>query len=259
MMRPFFRRLSTSFAATLCAGALILPAAVFAQAPEKKADPQPAASAKSDSPQKSGDKTAKPNDRKQDEKKPEGKKPEAKKPADTERPDRKPDAKRPDRESSDRESVAQAFAKEHHPELASLLRTLKTMSPRAYESAVRDVSRVAERLEGVKDRDPERYERELDVWKTRSRVHVVSAEYRLTPGADLEAKLRDLMKDELRAKRALLALDRERTARRLEQLDKDLGQIDEKGADMIDRQIERLPQSPASTSKSKPKPKTAPN
>ena len=33
----------------------------------------------------------------------------------------------------------------------------------------------------------------------------------------------------------------------------------QKGADMIDRQIERLPQSPASTSKSKPKPKTAPN
>jgi hypothetical protein len=153
---------------------------------------------------------------------------------------------------SDREAVAKAFAEAHHPELASLLRTLETMSPQAYQSAVRDVARAADRLNSLQERDEARYERELEVWKTRSRVHVVSAEYRVSPGPDLEQKLRELMQDEVQAKRKLLAFERERAEKRLEQLDRELRELDEKGSAMIDRQIERLPKVPASIPKSKP-------
>lgn len=237
-----FRSLRSAFAVAAALAAFAFLGASSLQA--QPAEMQPAAAAKNagpdknkdDSPQKAGEKNA-------DVKKAGDKKSESKKP-----PEKKPEDRKPNRAA-----LAKAFAEQHHPELASLLKTLETMSPQAYESAVRDVSRAAERLNDLKERDAERYERELDVWKTRSRVHVVSAEYRVSPGPDLEKKLRDLMQDELEAKRKLLAFERGKAEKRLEQLDRELRALDEKGSAMIDRQIERLPKVPASTIKSEPK------
>lgn len=189
------------------------------------------------------------------EKKPNGssqKAADAKKPGAKKPDEKRPDEKKPEEKKPDREALAKAFAEEHHPELASLLKTLESMNPQAYEAAVRDVSRAALRLNELKERDEDRYELELDVWKTRSRVHVVSAEYRVSSGPDLEKKLRGLMQDELEAKRKLLAFEREKAEKRLEQLDRELRELDEKGSAMIDRQIERLPKAPVSTKKTKP-------
>lgn len=226
--------------AALAAFAFLGVASSLAQPPERPVAKNPTASPqKSPRPAKKNDAPAKPAHQKgQAEKK---------------GAEQKPDASRLEERKSDREAIARKFAEEHHPELASLLATLEKMSPQAYQSAVRDVARAADRLNAMKERDDARYERELKVWKTRSRVHVVSAEYRISPGADLEQKLRALMQDELQAKRELLAFERERAEKRLDQLDRQLRELDEKGSAMIDRQIERLPKLPASIPKSKPK------
>lgn len=208
----------------------------------------PAAAAKNPRPEKKAETPQKPVEKKAGDKKLDDKNVEPKKPD-----DKKPEVKSVEERKSDREALAKEFAEKHHPELASLLKTLETMSPQAYAAAVRDVSRAAERLNAMQERDEERYERELDVWKTRSRVHVVSAEYRVAPGPDLEKKLRDLLHDELQAKRKLLTFERDRAGKRIEQLDRELRELDEKGSALIDRQIERLPKVPASTPKAKPK------
>lgn len=237
--------------ATLASFPLLAVASANAQPPvspsaEKSSAPATKplrADRKNDSPAKSM------GEQKQGQKKPNGdKKPEQNKPSAN-----RLDPRKLEERKSDREAVAKAFAEEHHPELASLLRTLEKMSPQAYQTAVRDIARAADRLDALKERDQPRYQRELEVWKTRSRVHVVSAEYRISPGPDLEKKLRELMQDELQAKRELLAFDRERAQKRLDQLDRELRELDEKGSVMIDRQIERLPKVPASIPKPKPK------
>lgn len=238
--------------ATLAAFAFLSVASLHAQPAEKPSSENPSRADEQDDP------SSKPSEKKSPAKRP-VEKPSVEKRSDDAKPDEKrPDADRPtskkaEDRKSDREVVAKAFAEEHHPELAALLRTLEKMHPQAYQAAVRDVARAADRLNAMKERDDARYERELKVWKTRSRVHVVSAEYRISPGADLEQKLRALMQDELQAKRELLAFERERAEKRLDQLDRQLRELDEKGSAMIDRQIERLPKLPASIPKSKPK------
>jgi hypothetical protein len=238
--------------ATLAAFAFLSVASLHAQPAEKSSAENPSRAEKQDDP------SANPPEKKSPAKRP-VEKPAVEKKSDGAKPDeKKPDENRPtpkkaEDRKSDREVVAKAFAEEHHPELASLLRTLEKMHPQAYQAAVRDVARAADRLNALKERDDERYARELEVWKTRSRVHVVSAEYRVSPGAALESSLRQLMQDELQAKRELLAFDRERAEKRLEQLDRELRELDEKGSAMIDRQIERLPKVPASVLKTKPK------
>ncbi|HEV7279937.1 MAG TPA: hypothetical protein VGN57_06945 [Pirellulaceae bacterium] len=221
-----------------------------AQPPERSsAEKSSAPATKPARADRKNDSPAKPADEKKQGEKRASEKKQGEKQAD----EKKSEAKKGEERKFDREAVAKAFAEEHHQELAALLRTLEEMSPHAYETAVRDVARAADRLAGLKERDQPRYERELEVWKTRSRVHVVSAEYRVSPGPDLEKKLRELMQDELQAKRELLAFDRERAEKRLEQIERQLHELDEKGSAMIDRQIERLPKIPASIPKPKPK------
>jgi hypothetical protein len=241
--------------ATLTAIAFLGAAPLKAQPAEKPpAQKQAAPATKRSDSEKKDESSQKPAEaKKPGAKRPDGKRADDKKPAPDKSEGRKPAEKKPEEMKPDREALAKAFAEEHHPELASLLKTLEAMNPQAYEVAVRDVSRAALRLNELKERDEERYERELDVWKTRSRVHLVSAEHRVSPGPDLEEKLRVLMQDELEAKRKLLAFEREKAEKRLEQLDRELRALDEKGSAMIDRQIERLPKAPVSTKKTKPK------
>ena len=55
-----------------------------------------------------------------------------------------------------REAAALAFVHEHHPELESLLASLKERQPKQYEAAIRDLFRHSERLAGYQEKDAAR-------------------------------------------------------------------------------------------------------
>ena len=92
--------------------------------------------------------------------------------------------------SVEREAAAVTFVKQHHPELATLLETLKPMSPSEYRQAIRELFQVSEQLATIKDNDPRRYEINLDAWKAKSRVELLTAQYTGTPTPELESQLR---------------------------------------------------------------------
>ena len=62
------------------------------------------------------------------------------------------------------EPDAVAFVQEHHPELVSLLQSLKAMRQKEYEMAIRDIVRTKKRLDALAKRESETHAIELDAW-----------------------------------------------------------------------------------------------
>lgn len=150
-----------------------------------------------------------------------------------------------------REAAALAFVEEHHPQLAELLVHLKQNQPRQYEAAIRDLFRTSERLANFHERDRARYELELEHWKLKSRVHLLTATAMMSPDSDeIQDRLKSAIREQLSVRRELLILDRDRTAQRLKRLETQIEQI-EGGADrIVDRQLKFLLERKSSKRKS---------
>ncbi len=76
-------------------------------------------------------------------------------------------------EQSEREAIE--FVQEHHPELVSLLESLKSMREKEYQMAIREISKSKKRLDGFAKRGPEIYMVELDAWKIQSKIDLLVA------------------------------------------------------------------------------------
>ncbi len=85
-------------------------------------------------------------------------------------------------------AAALAFVQQQQPELARLLDYLRKNQPRQYQRAVRELSRTAERLSQTRDRDPRRYELELQAWKARSRIDLLAAKWQVKPDDELRER-----------------------------------------------------------------------
>jgi len=129
----------------------------------------------------------------------------------------------------ERQAAALKFAELHHPELYDLVNNLKKARRAEYHKAVRQLYHDSERLARLKERLPARYELSLKEWRLDSRLRLLVA--RITMSADdaeLESQLEDLLRERLETRLAILKLDRERQAARLQKLDE---QIEEMEAD----------------------------
>lgn len=73
------------------------------------------------------------------------------------------------------ESDAIAFVQEHHPELVTLLQSLKVMRQKEYEQAIREIVRTKKRLEAIAKRETELHAMELDAWKLKSKIDLLMA------------------------------------------------------------------------------------
>lgn len=140
----------------------------------------------------------------------------------------------------EREAAAMTFARRHHRELAALLEQLKQMNPSRYESAISDLFRASERLARLQERQPERYESELAIWKIDSRVRLLAA--RSVAGTDdtNTAQMKKLLLERNNIRVRQLEADRERLQGRLERLDETIGQLREGGKEQAERDLERL-------------------
>ncbi len=123
-----------------------------------------------------------------------------------------------------READALAFVREHHPELATVLETLKPMNRAEYRKAINELSQVSRTLAEIKGRNPKRYELVLDGWKAKSRVELLAAQLAGSPSEELRSQLRsaieakveleiarqrsDIEQAEAAAKKARESLDR---------------------------------------------------
>ncbi|UUO07444.1 hypothetical protein M4951_03825 [Blastopirellula sp. J2-11] len=166
-------------------------------------------------------------------------------------------------EKSRREDWAYALVRKHHPELASLLRSLKRLKPRQYESAIRELSRVSEKLHQIEQRQPERYELELAVWKSKSRIQLLTAQLQMSPDdEELRDRLRQVISQQIVSQRQLLEFEKDRVSQRIEFLNAQLERMDGDVATMVEQRlraidpaVKRAPRSRNATSASQNTPK----
>lgn len=154
-----------------------------------------------------------------------------------------------------REAAALAFVHEHHPELESLLASLKARQPKQYEAAIRDLFRHSERLAGFQEKDSARYELELKAWKLQSRVQLLSATVLMSPQDEAaKSKLKETLVEQLHARRELLAHERDQAAKRLKKLDAQLEKLDREAESTAEAQLQTILAGPRSKGKASLKP-----
>lgn len=162
----------------------------------------------------------------------------------------------------EREAEAIEFAVANHPELAKLVSKLKKVAPAEYKNAVRDLFWNAHRINRMQ-RDPERHDLELQVWKTESRARLFAARMAgssdPTTRRDAETKLRSTLQQLTAAKLAKLKFEQKRIAKRLESLENSIEEIEANPTAAAEREFNRLRRSLSPKSKNTPRKKPSKN
>lgn len=119
----------------------------------------------------------------------------------------------------EREAAALSFVRQHHPELGDLLAQLKPGNRREYQRAINELFFASEKLTQTQERDPLKYDLDLQAWKIDSRIRLLAARIAMSDNDLLEAELKELLVEKVDVQLALQLLERERVSSRLEKLD----------------------------------------
>lgn len=138
---------------------------------------------------------------------------------------------------TDKEVAVRKFVDQHHPELAAVLNHLKEHNAEEYQRAVRDLSRVVDRLSLARDRDQRRYELELKQWQNQSRIDLLTARIKMANSEDYREAMRTLLRERLELKTALLQLERDRLGDRLQKLDQQLQSLSGERETLVENQL----------------------
>lgn len=160
--------------------------------------------------------------------------------------------------SKDREDAAVKFARDHHPELAELLEGLREADKRNFQAGLRALTRDAERLEKMVERNDERYPVSLELWKLDSRIRLEIARMSMSPDEDFEPRLRPLMEERQSARVRLIKMERLRTAERLAKYDEQLRTLQSESDDLVGAEIDRVKKLVAAQARTKDRPQTSP-
>ncbi|MEZ6130127.1 MAG: hypothetical protein R3C59_15690 [Planctomycetaceae bacterium] len=125
--------------------------------------------------------------------------------------------------SSEQEQRALEFAREHHPELAELLDGLQKRSQSGFSKGVRDIHTAVVRLERVRERQPARFETELNNWKLDSEIRLLTARWSMSQDPELEKQIRERLRQRRENRIDQLKSEREKLVARLAQLDNQIG------------------------------------
>lgn len=126
---------------------------------------------------------------------------------------------------AEREKSALAFVEKHHPELAGLLTWLKEHKSADYQRAINEIVQTSVRLERIKEKQPDRYELELQVWQAGSRARLTAATAAITddfsPTFFKDSLIKDLRQQE-EGRLKLLEMDQHDLKERLEKVEQSL-------------------------------------
>lgn len=134
----------------------------------------------------------------------------------------------------DSEAAALAFVRQNHPELAVLLKQLKAVKPAEYDRAVRELAQVSKTLGALKARNPQAYERSLDVWKSRSRVELLTAKLASAPSPELESELRRAVEDQLDSEIRQQKFERSQVEARLKKIKENLDRLESRRDSIVE-------------------------
>lgn len=159
---------------------------------------------------------------------------------------------------AEREQAARKFAEEHHPELAKLLKQLRENAPKEYVEAISELDRARDRLEKLRERQPDRYEAELQEWKLTSRIRLTLARMAMNEDPQLEAELRSMVRERQELRLQLLRAERDRIEKRLEKIRSTLAEHDGAPDEAVERELANLKKGVSATqARARTKPKSA--
>ena len=143
------------------------------------------------------------------------------------------------------------FAETHHPELASLLKGLRSKSSTEFKRGIREVHLATIRLDRLQDKQPARFDNELKQWKIDSEIRLLSAKWIITGDKKLERKIQSMLRHRQENRLKRLETERDRLAARLQQLDQQIN-MDASGLEAaLDAEWEKLAKRAAATRKSR--------
>ena len=175
-----------------------------------------------------------------DEKKPEVNDPAEKgEVAEVGKPEHVDKKSRTEKSEADRRA-AMEFAAQHHPELARLLEQLEKSRPSEFARAMKDLNQQLQQLERTREKNPTRYDAQLESWKVESQIRVLTARWSLSRDAELETQIRGLLKQRREAKIAQLKLDKERLLEQQRKIDEQLTALSDPMDSQVDKEWEQL-------------------
>ena len=133
-----------------------------------------------------------------------------------------------------------AFASEHHPELARLLEHLRKSRSNEFQRAARELNQQIVVLEKIKEKNPARYEHQLQLWKEDSQIRVLVAKWSLSKDEAMEQQIRQLLQQRRDTKVAQLKGEQKRLTEQLQKVEKQLTTLSETPDSQIDREWEQL-------------------
>jgi hypothetical protein len=142
--------------------------------------------------------------------------------------------------TAEREAAALLFVRTHHPELADLLEQLKVAHATQYQQAIRDLFRTSEKLAQTQERNPRRYDLDLQAWKLQSRVQVLAARLAMGPNPAIETELRAALMEQQKVQMDQLVEERERLASRIKELDVQIETLRTEQNQRVDARLEDL-------------------
>lgn len=132
-----------------------------------------------------------------------------------------------------------AFVGTHHPELSTLLQRLRDKDSQQYQVALQDLRGTVERLTRLQQKNPKRYEAEVENWKAQSHIRLLRARRALQPDGVSETELRGWLEKEVDSRLQLLKLNRTEQAARLAQLDEQIRLTEENRNKDVDQELKR--------------------
>jgi|GEM_PF-5036373 len=152
--------------------------------------------------------------------------------------DSKPEKRQDKSLTADETAEALSFAREHHAELARLLKRLSADSPAEFKRGIRDVYRSVTRLDRLQEKQPSRYSTELELWKLDSRIRLLAAKWTMSQDPELEKQILGLLQERhaLRLKRLQDQVAQQE--KQLQQMQRRLAALQEDSA--VEREWKRL-------------------
>jgi hypothetical protein len=141
--------------------------------------------------------------------------------------------------TAEREAEALAFAREHHPELATLIEKLRKDNRRQFDRALRQLVADRDRLVQLKKRVPAQYDLALAVWKLDSRAHLLAARMTMSQDPALEAELKNVLRDRVDVRLKQLQFERDRANARLKQLETERGRLQDR-LTVVNKTIDKM-------------------
>lgn len=90
-------------------------------------------------------------------------------------------------------AAAMEFARIHHPELFRLLEQLQKSRPDEFQKGIRDLHVQTQGITKLKERNPARYESQLEAWKLDSQIRVLVARWSRSKEPELKTQVRTLL------------------------------------------------------------------